>query len=89
MSPLLDLSSPQLQPESETQLEPQEEAPAESYPKHTHTTGNAGKNPKAMSLPPVLSTAPPQAVKNRNKNFLEALSASKRIRHENPGTVQD
>lgn len=51
MSPLLDLSSPQLQSESETQLEPQEEAPAESYPKYTHTTGNAAKNPKAMSLP--------------------------------------
>lgn len=60
MSPLLDLSSPQLQPESEAQLEPQEEAPAESYPKYTHTTGSAAKNPKAMyvpSHPPILSTA--------------------------------
>lgn len=51
MSSLLDLSSPQRQPGTETQLEPQEEASSESYPKYTHTTGNAAKNPKAMSLP--------------------------------------
>lgn len=75
MSPLLDLSSPQLQPESETQLEPQEEAPAESYPKHTHTTGNAGKNPKAMSLPPVLSTAPPPS-REEQKQKLPRSSVS-------------